>query len=164
MLVRVGVFGAGLFAEVVGWPPAVVLGRPALLLVVFAVLPAIAPRGRLVTGVIVLTMLGWLASTSAYLEPVTYWRPVLLAALLYLLHTLAALAAVLPYDAVLSPGVLSGWLRRYGVVVLLTIVVAMFTLLIPQYVAGQRYLVASLAGLALMIALAGYLAALVRRR
>jgi hypothetical protein len=164
MLVRAGLFGAGLLAEVVAWPPAVVLGRPVPLLLLFAVLPAVAPRSRLVSGVIILTMLGWLVSTSAYDEPITYWRPVLLAALLYLVHTLAALAAVLPYDAVVSPGVLGGWLRRSGVVVLLTCVVAMFTLLVPQYVTGQRYLVASLVGLALMIGLAGYLAALVRRR
>jgi hypothetical protein len=164
ILVRAGVFVAGLLAELIAWPADVVLGRLVLVLLGIAVLPVFAPRSRLVTGVIFATVFGWLAATSAYGEPIGYWRPVALAALLYLLHTLTALAAVLPYDAVVSPGVLAGWLRRAGVVVLLTAAVAMLTLLIPQYVGGQRYLAASLVGLALMMLLAGYLAALVRRR
>ena len=41
---------------------------------------------------------------------------------------------------------------------------ALFTLLVPAYLGSHRYLVASLVGLGVMIGLAGYLAALVRRR
>ncbi|GAA5195324.1 hypothetical protein GCM10023322_61800 [Rugosimonospora acidiphila] len=164
VLVRGGVFMAGALAQVVAWPDPVITGRAVLALVVVPILPVFAPRSRMVTLVIFAAVLGWLARTTAYSEPITYWRLVVLAGLLYLLHTLAALAAVLPYDAVISPGVLSRWLVRWGIVVLLTAVVAMFTLLIPVYLPGQRYLVASLAGLALMAALAGYLATLVRRR
>ena len=78
--------------------------------------------------------------------------------------TFGSLAAVLPYDAVISPGVLVRWLRRCGTVVLLTAVVAMFTLLLPRYLPAARYLAASLVGLGLMLALAAYLATLVRRR
>lgn len=164
MLVRAGVFVTALAAQLVAWPAALVLNRTILVLVVLAVLPVLAPRSWLVSLVIFAGVLGWLASTTAYQEPLTYWRLVLLAGLLYLLHTLAALAAVLPYDAVISPGVLVGWVRRCGVVVLLTAGVAMFTLLLPSYLPGQRFLVASLVGLGLILAVAAYLAALVRRR
>ena len=164
MLVRLGVFAAGLLAQVVAWPGAVLAGRALLVLIVLAVLPVLAPRTRLVTVGIVAAVLGWLAATTAYGEPLRYWRVVLLAGLLYLLHTLAALAAVLPYDAVVSPGVLGRWLVRAGVVLLLTVAVAMFTLLIPVYLGDQRYLLASLVGLAVTAGLAGYLALLVRRR
>jgi hypothetical protein len=164
MLVRAGVFGAGLLAQAVAWPNAVLLGRALLVVIVIAMLPVLAPRSRLVTAAILVAVAGWLTATTAYGEPLAYWRLILLAGLLYLLHTLAALAAVLPFDAVVSPGVLSRWLLRAGVVVLLTVAVAMFTLLIPFYLGGQRYLAASLVGLAVMVGLAGYLALLVRRR
>lgn len=164
MLVRGGVFLAALAAQLVAWPGAVVLATPVLVLIVIAFLPALAPRSWLVTLAVLAAVLGWLASTTAYQESLTYWRLILLAGLLYLLHNLAALAAVLPYDAVVSPGVLTGWLRRYGVVVLLTAAVAMFTRLLPTYLPGQRYLVASLAGLGLIVAVAAYLATLARRR
>jgi hypothetical protein len=164
VLVRGSVFVAALLAQLVAWPGAVVLGRPVLALLVIAILPALFPRTWLVTMDILVTVIGWLVGTTSYGGPVTYWRLVLLAGLLYLVHTLAALAAVLPYDAVTSPGVLARWLRRCGAVVLLTAAVAMFTLLLPAYLPGQRFLVASLAGLALTVAIAGYLATLVRRR
>jgi hypothetical protein len=163
-LVRGGIFFAGLLAQVIAWPTEVVLAWPVLILIVVAAAPVVAPRTRLVTTAILTAVAGWLAATTAYGESVAYWRLVLLAACLYAVHVLAALAAVLPYDAAVDPVVVAGWLARAGVVVLLTVVVAMFTLLVPAYFGTHRYLVASLVGLAVMIGLAGYLAALVRRR
>jgi hypothetical protein len=163
-LVRGGISFAGLLAQVIAWPTEIVFAWPVLILVVVAAAPAVAPRTRLVTVAILTAVAGWLAATTAYGESVAYWRLVLLAASLYAVHALAALAAVLPYDAAVDPVVVAGWLARAGVVVLLTVVVAMFTLLVPAYLGTHRYLVASLVGLAVMIGLAGYLAALVRRR
>jgi hypothetical protein len=107
---------------------------------------------------------GWLLSTTAYLAPVSYWRLVALAALLYLLHSLAALAAVLPYDAVVSAGVFGRWFRQAGLVVLLTAALGLFAVVVPAHLGGARYLAASLIGLVLIGALAGYLALLARRR
>lgn len=163
-LVRGGLFFAGLLAQFVAWPTEVVFAWPMLILVAVAAAPVVAPRTRLVTSAILVAVAGWLAATTAYGEAVAYWRLVLLAASLYAVHVLAALAAVLPYDAAVDPVVVAGWLARAGVVVLLTVVVALFTLLVPAYLGTHRYLVASLVGLAVMIGLAGYLAALVRRR
>jgi hypothetical protein len=164
LLVRGALYFAGLIAQVVAWPADVVFGRGALVFLVVAALPVISPRGRLVSLTILCGVAGWLTATTAWGEPLSPWRLVLLAASLYGVHTLAALAAVLPYDAIVSATVLTRWLLRAGLVVGLTVVVAMFTLLVPEYLGHGRYLLASLAGLALMIGLAGYLAALVRRR
>ena len=163
-LVRGGLFFAGLLAQVVAWPTEVVFAWPVLILIVVAAAPVVAPRTRLVTVAILTAVAGWLAATTAYGESIAYWRLVVLAASLYAVHVLAALAAVLPYDTAVDPVVVAGWLARAGVVVLLTVVVALFTLVVPAYLGTHRYLVASLVGLAVMIGLAGYLAALVRRR
>jgi hypothetical protein len=163
LLVRTGVFGAGLIGLVLAWPRGLVFGPGALVLVVLAMLPALGPRGRLPSVVILLAVAGWLLATLVYDESPDYLRLVLLASALYLVHNLSALAAVLPYDAVITPGVLLRWLGRAGVVLLLTAVLALFGSVAPLYLSG-RYLAAALVGLALMVATVGYLARLVGRR
>ena len=164
LLVRGGLLLAGVVAQAMAWPLEVTFNPTGLLLVLVATLPVFAAGTRLVTAFLVTAVLGWLVATTAYGEPVAYWRLVILAAAMYGVHTLAALSAVLPVDAVVSAGVLAQWLLRAGVVVALTVVVALFTLVVPAYLGGQRYLLASLLGLVAMIGLAGYLAVLVRRR
>ena len=59
-------------------------------------------------------MFGSLIGTIVYDQLVSVIQPViaLSATGLYLTHSLAALASVLPYDAVVSPGVLLGWMVR----------------------------------------------------
>jgi hypothetical protein len=163
LLVRGGVFVAGLLGLAVAWPLDVVAGPAFLVFVVIATLPAFAPRGRLPAVVILLGVTGWLVSTLIYLEAPAYLRLVILAGALYLQHNLSALAAVLPYDAVIAPGVLLRWLARACVVVVLTAILALFGVVAPLYLSG-RYLLASLAGLALMGLTVGYLARLVGRR
>ncbi|OLB78333.1 MAG: hypothetical protein AUI14_13560 [Actinobacteria bacterium 13_2_20CM_2_71_6] len=111
-----------------------------------------------------LAVLGWLISTLAYGVGPDFLALILLATALYLVHTLAALAAVLPHDAVVAPGVLLRWLRRAGLVLGLTAALALFAVVVPPYLGDHAYLVASLLGLVLMVATVGYLARLVRRR
>jgi hypothetical protein len=164
LLVRSGIFGAGLVALVLAWPFEIVVGPALPVFVVVATLPAFAPRSWLPTAVIGLAIVGWGLAVHWYGEPVTYPRLVLLATVLYLVHTLCALGAVLPYDAVVAPTVLVRWLGRTGLVVLLTAVLAVFALAFPALLGGRTFLVASLAGLALMAATVAYLAHLVRRR
>jgi hypothetical protein len=163
LLVRGGVFATALLSLLVAWPRALVFGPGALAILVVATLPAVAPRGRLPGLVILLAVTGWLISTLTYAETPAFLRLVVLAGALYLAHNLAALAAVLPYDAVVAPGILLRWLARAGVVVLLTVVLALFGAVAPGYLTG-RSLIASLVGLALMAATVGYLARLVGRR
>jgi hypothetical protein len=164
LLVRAGIFGAGFAALVLGWPLEVVVGPPLPVFVVIAALPAVAPRGWLPTAVIGLAILGWGLAIHWYGEPVTYPRLVVLAGALYLVHTLSALGAVLPYDAVVAPTVLVRWLGRTGLVMVLTAVLGVFALAFPELFGGRTFLVASLVGLALMAGTVGYLAHLVRRR
>jgi hypothetical protein len=163
LLVRVGVFVTGLLGLLLAWPFELIAGPAALVCVVLAVLPTLGPRGRLPGTVILLAVVGWLFSTLMYAESPAYLRLVLLATALYLHHNLAALAAVLPYDAVIAPGVLLRWLARACVVVVLTAILALFGSVAPLYLTG-RYLLASLAGLALVALTVGYLARLVGRR
>lgn len=144
-------------------PHPIALSRMALLFVVPAILPALFPRTRITTVVILLAVLGWLAATTAYGEPVSLLRLIVLASLLYLTHSTAALAAVLPNDAVVAPAVFRAWGLRTGLVVLLTAAVALVAVAIPHLLGGTRFLVASLAGFVVLAALAYYLAKLANR-
>jgi hypothetical protein len=162
-LVRAGICLAGLVGLGTAWPGSFVLGKGILAVVVLAVLAALLPRGFLPTLVILAAVAGWLFATARYDEPLTLARLVVVAGALYLVHTLAALAAVLPYDAIVSAGVLGGWLLRAALVVGLTAAVALFVAAVPQRVGGH-YLVASLAGLAVLTGLTVFLASLLRRR
>jgi hypothetical protein len=98
-----------------------------------------------------------------YGEPVQFWRLVTVAGLLYLAHSLAALAAGLPYDAVVAPEVLAGWLVRALLVVAASAMLALVVLVFGEVVRGGGYLAASLVGLVAATALAAVLAWLLRR-
>jgi hypothetical protein len=144
--------------------PGEILALPgaAAALVVCGTLPAFAPRTRLTTVVLFFAVLGWIAATTTYAEPVTLSRLVALACLLYLVHTTTALAAVLPYDAVVAPAVLVRWLSRTVGVLALTAGFAFVAVLGVRAVGGHAYLVAAVAGVLLVAALAGLLALLRR--
>jgi LPXTG-motif cell wall-anchored protein len=163
VLVRGSVSAFALLALLVADPTDLVL-RPSAVAasVVLAAAPAVAPRTRLTTVVIFVAVLGWLAATTAYAEPVTWARLVTLACLLYLLHTTAALAAVLPYDTVVSPMVLAHWLTRTVAVLAVTAVFAVAVVAVVPATGDRAYLLASVVGLLLVAALVGLLA--LRRR
>src|SRR5262249_8580125 len=75
LLVRGAVFAFVIAALLVAFP-AQVLGEPAAAaaLVVLAGVPALVPRTRFTTAVVLIAVLGWLAATTAYFEPVTLSR------------------------------------------------------------------------------------------
>jgi hypothetical protein len=125
-----------------------------------ALLPGLFPRGRMTGLTIFLCAFGWLLSTLVYGEPDSVARLIGLSTAMYLMHSLAALAAVLPYDAVLSPGVLSGWLLRAGGVVAASAIVSVVLLLLVRATTGPVFLVASLVG----VLAAGGLAYAITRR
>jgi hypothetical protein len=164
LLVRLGLFVAAVLAQVVAWPQAVTVGPAFLVFLVLALLTTFFPRGLVPTLYLLVTLAGWLGNTVlAGLAP-DLPDLLLLAGTLYLVHNLAALAAVLPYDAVVAPGVLLRWLGRAGVVLALTAVLGLFAAVVPAYLGDHTYLLASLLGLALMAVTVAYLARLVRRR
>ena len=147
LLVRFLVFLLTLAAALVAFPAEVIL-RPAALAfaAALAALPAVFPRTRLVGLVILLCAFGWLLGTYAYGQVITIPRLVGLATALYLTHSLAALAAALPYDAIVSPGVLVGWLLRAIAIVSASAIVSVLLLAVVKIVIGPVFLVASLVG------------------
>ena len=161
LLVRGTVFGCAAAALAVAFAP---IGSTsgfgaAALLVILAGLAALLPRTMVITIVIVAATIGWVLTGAVYGERVTLVRLAAEAGLLYLLHTSAALAAVVPYDAVVEPRVLLRWLVRALSVVGLTAVFAVAAAVAAQLTAGRTYLVATLAGLAAVAGLAALLAA-----
>ncbi|HEV7964652.1 MAG TPA: hypothetical protein VGP57_19065 [Actinoplanes sp.] len=161
LLVRGGAFAFAAGALLVAFPGEILAAPGAAVgLVICGAVPALAPRTRLTTMVLLLAVVGWLAATTAYGEPVTLARLVALACLLYLVHTTTALAAVLPYDTIVAPAVLVRWLTRTVVVLALTAGFAVAAVLGVRAVGVHAYLVAAVAGVLLVAALAGLLATL----
>lgn len=162
--VRCSIFLAGLVAVVVAYPGWLLFARPGVLLLLVPVLPAVWPRGRFPTVTVLTAIVGWLVATTAGGEPARLWRLLTLAAALYLVHTLAALAAVLPYDALVPLEVVGRWLVRALAVLLAAAVLAVLALGAAGRTGDGTALVAALVGLGLAVALPGLLAWLWRRR
>lgn len=161
LLVRAGVVVFAAASMVLAFPAAVMRNLAAIAVAgVVALLPALFPRTRMVGLAVLACAFGWLIGPIAYGEPISLPRLVALSAALYLTHSLAALAAVLPYDAVLSPGVLTGWLLRAAGVVAGSAIVSVALLLLIRLTIGPVFLVASLVG----VLAAGALAYVIARR
>lgn len=122
------------------------------------------PRTRWTTIVILLAVTEWLVSTIGYGEPVTMVRIGVLAAGIYAMHSAAALAAVLPYDAIVAPGVLLRWLVRSVAVVVGSLAIALGGMAVLQQLRPAPTLVAPVIGSLIAAALAGLLAWHLRRR
>jgi hypothetical protein len=163
LLVRLWVWLAAAVAMLLTFPGGTLFGGRGLVLFGIAALPALIPRTGAVAVVMVFAVGGWLITTTAYPEWMTVWRLVLLAAALYLLHSAVALAAQLPYDAIVSPGVLVRWVARTGLVVAGTALVAVYELVIADALRGRAFVAATLGGLAAALGLAAVLARLSRR-
>ena|GEM_PF-835016 len=164
VLVRVLVFVTALLALLLAWPPATIGVRAVPLLVALALVAALAPGGPLPAVAIGAAALGWFLRSGPHGGAAELARTGVLAALLYLVHSGAALGAVLPYDTVLHRGVLLPWLRRTGLVLVLTAFFGLVVGVIVVNLAGLRYPLLSLAGLAVLAWLLVYLARLARRR
>ena len=163
-LVRAAVALCGLIAMGVAWPSALVtyqLVAPLLLLV--AVYPAVAPRGRGATFSALVVVAGWIADTVDAGARIELWRVITIATLLYLGHTLTALAAVLPYDAIVSFDMLGGWLLRAGLVVLVSAVLTVATLGLSADLAGGAFVLATVVGIVCAVGATVLLARLLRR-
>jgi hypothetical protein len=147
--VRCGIALTGLLAVGVAWP-ADLLSSPRFMLPVLVVVfwPALAPRGRGGSAVALAVIAGWLIDTAGYGSPVELWRVLALATLLYLGHTLTALAAVLPYDAMVNFDVPALWLGRALLVVVLSAVVIILALGLTADLGGDAFQLATLVGLA----------------
>jgi hypothetical protein len=163
LLVRGGIALAFVLALLVAWPITLTSSRYVVLLTLAGVYPAFAPRGRGVTGVVLVVVGGWVLDTTYYDARVALWRVLSIATLLYLGHTLAALAAVLPSDAIVNVDVVGGWLGRSLLVVLISAVLTVITLGLTGELAGGAFLIATLVGLGAAVAVTLLLGRLLRR-
>lgn len=163
-IVRCGILLTGLLAMGVAWP-AGLLSTPRFLIMLIAVAfwPAVAPRGRGGTAAALAVIAGWLIDTAGFGSPVTLLRVLALATLLYLGHTLTALAAVLPYDAMVNLDVPALWLGRALIVVLTSAVVIVLALGLTADLGGDAFQLATLVGLAAATAVTMVLARMTRR-
>ncbi|WP_433531517.1 hypothetical protein ACQPYA_05300 [Micromonospora sp. CA-263727] len=165
LLVRAGIFVGTLVGLLLAYPAEVVAGQVLGALVVVAVLPALAPRRLWPTFAALVTVAGWLLATDGYDRPIALWRLMVVAAVLYLTHTLCALAAVLPYDAVVDPDLIVRWLTRAAAVLLATSVVGVLLVELTR-VGGDNIgrQAVTVAGLLIATAVTALLAWLLRRR
>jgi hypothetical protein len=157
VLVRLVVFASAAGALALVYGP---LSRGAvgtLLVAAVGLLPALLPRTGLTTLVVLACALGWMVTATTDGSPRDLVRLVVLAGLLYLAHTSAALAAVLPYDTVVSPGALGRWGLRAAVVLAMTVAFTGVCVVIAGRADGSTYLIASLAGLGVAVALGALL-------
>ena len=164
LLVRVGVFVAFFAATFFAFPASAFVGRTLAALVLVAALPAIAPRGATTTLAIVAIVVGWVIVTAEVVAGIELWRLIGVSATLYLGHSLAALAAVLPSDAVVAPEVLARWVARSVAVVLAAAVCGVLLVSVAGVGGDDTLTVAGLAGLAVAVAIAAVLGWLVKRR
>ncbi|HEX8345447.1 MAG TPA: hypothetical protein VF657_12060 [Actinoplanes sp.] len=163
LLIRCAIALCGVLTVVVAYPGSVVAGRYVLLPLLVVVVPAFLPRGRAATVAAVAVVAGWVLATTWYNQPVVLWRVLAVATGLYLAHTLTALAAVLPYDAVVQSDVITLWVGRAFAVVLGSAVLTVAALALTARLAGNPFLLASLVGLAAAVGVTALLARLLRR-
>ncbi|MFF5177504.1 hypothetical protein ACFY2Q_05695 [Micromonospora sp. NPDC000316] len=164
LLVRAGIFVTVLAGFALAFPAEVLPGRPLLFLSVAALLPAVGPRRPWPTFAALVTVGGWLLATDGYGRPVELWRLLAVAALLYLSHSLCALAALLPYDGVVDPDLISRWLLRAAAVLLGTSVLAVLLLQVAGLGGETGYQWVTVLGLLVAVGLVGLLGWLLRRR
>ncbi len=162
-LVRCGIALSFVLAMTVAWPAWIAASRYAPLLFVVAAYPAFVPRGRGATVAILVAVAGWIVDTSWFDARVALWRVLSMATLLYIGHTLTALAAALPYDAIVNLDVVTTWLGRALAVVLISAVLTVIALGLTSALAGGAFVVATLVGLAGAVGATMLLSRLLRR-
>jgi hypothetical protein len=163
-LVRLTAAAAALVSLGGALPTSMVFSRGVLLLAPLAIGVGLFPRTRWTSLVALLAVVAWLVTTLAGQNTVTLWRTVLLAGGLYLMHAAAALAAMLPYDAVVAPGLLVRWLIRVVLVLIASLGVAVSGMVVVGELQAVRTLAAPIIGSAIAAAIAGLLAWQIRRR
>lgn len=163
LLVRAAIFFSALVGVVLAYPAEVLLGQASAGLLLVALLPALSPRRVWPTFAALVTVGGWLVATDGYGRPIALWRLLVVAAALYLTHTLCALAAVLPYDAVVDPDLVVRWLLRAGAVLLATSALGVLLVELADLGGGAGLQAATVAGLGVAAVVTALLGWLMRR-
>jgi hypothetical protein len=128
-----------------------------------ALVVALFPRTRAVTVVAVVAVLLWLIDTIG-LTPVPVGRLAALAVSLYLMHSAAAIAAVLPYDAAVAGAVLVRWGRRAAAATAVGVGAGLAGMAVIGQMPTQRSIIGPTVGAVMAAALVGLLSLQYRRR
>lgn len=165
LLVRFGLFLCAFVALLLAYPELPSDVRLLGLLVVAALAPAVMPRRSWATTMVLLAApAAWVLATGWYDQRVELWRLLGLATFMYLTHSLASLAALLSYDAVVAPEVLARWVSRALGVALASAVLAVPLLAVEGRWGDRSFVVVLFGGLAVAVFAAALLGWMFRRR
>ena len=163
VVLRATLVVAALAGFAVTWPMHDLLTTVLVLPIVLALGVGMAPRSFAPTATIIAMVLGYLVNIGSGASP-DAWRPIAAAGLIYVVHTGAAFAPVLPFNTVATPGLYLPFVLRTGVVIAVTVVIGFAILAVPSLVGDHRLVSAAVAGMVAMVGVAGYVAYLGSRR
>jgi hypothetical protein len=161
LILRVVVFLSALLGLWLAAPAQASTPRLILLMAFFAALPGLFPGTRIVDAVMVSVLIAWVVTTLVAGEPAEPWRVFGIATALYVSHSAAALAAAVPYDAVVDAQVPLRWAARCGLVIMGAGLVTAAVVVIARSVTPGNSVIVLLMGLGVAIGTVGLL---VRRR
>jgi hypothetical protein len=130
----------------------------------FAIGVGLFPRTRFVTVTALLALLLWLLNTFTDDTDPSLAHVGLLAAALYVMHSAAALAAVLPYDAAVSRDVLLRWAGRASGVTAVGVGTGLAGMAVLGRLPSDRSVVGPMVGAIVAALLVGVLTLQLRRR
>lgn len=146
LFVRAVVFVCAAVALWAAVPSSMTSPRIAMPVVFLAALPAVFPNGGAVTGVMLTVAFGWMFGALVLGDSVSVAGTFVTAAALYLMHSFAALAAMLPHDAIVDTAVLLRWAARAGLVLAASAAVTAIVVTLAQTLPPTASTVALLAG------------------
>src|SRR5262249_13052747 len=117
VVLRASVVAAAVGGFAVAWPSRELISTLAILPIALALCAGLFPRTGLPTVAIVAIVGGYLVNIGSGAAPLTTWRPIAAAGLIYIVHTGAAFAAVLPFNAVVTPGLFRAYVLRTAFVI-----------------------------------------------
>ncbi len=123
-----------------------------------AVCVALYPRGRWAGAVALVSVGAWVVASVGYGDAASLPRVGAVAGLLYAMHAAVAFAAVLPYDCVVSPMVLTRWLMRQARLLTAGLAVGLGGLWLVRFVSPTPTIVGPVLGALAAAALAGTIA------
>jgi hypothetical protein len=158
---------AAFAALLVALPAALTFGRLLVYLVPVALLLAagvgLFPGSRWVAFVQLASVGAWVVAGVAFGDAASLFRIGLLGALLFLTHTAAAFAAVIPVECIVAPGVLLRWGLRQALVLAAGLTVGLAGLAVARLIPPTPSLIGVLVGAVVAATLAGALSLLTRR-
>jgi hypothetical protein len=151
----------------VALPAALTFGRLLVYLVPVALLLAagvgLFPGSRWVAFVQLVSVGAWVVAGVAFGDAASLLRIGLLGALLFLTHTAAAFAAVIPVECLVAPGVLLRWTLRQALLLAAGLTVGLAGLAVARLIPPTPSLIGVLVGAVVAAALGATLSLLTRR-